>query len=134
MLVTGGFGLVGSATVRQLAADGRSVVIADLETPANVKKAKALPRGVEVRWADLTDADQVQHLISEVAPVAIIHLAAIIAPAIYRLANAARRVNVDATATLVRVAEAQPDSAALCLRRRATLCSAPAIRTSRLSH
>ena len=72
VLVTGGFGLVGSATVRQLAADGRSVVIADLETPANVKKAQALPYGVEVRWADLTDADQVQHLISEVAPLAII--------------------------------------------------------------
>ncbi len=41
VLVTGGFGLVGSATVRQLAADGRHVVIADLETPTNVKKAKA---------------------------------------------------------------------------------------------
>src|SRR5262245_64514793 len=35
VLVTGGFGLVGSATVRRLAADGRRVVIADLETPAN---------------------------------------------------------------------------------------------------
>ena len=108
VLVTGGFGLVGSATVRQLAADGRRVVIADLETPANVKKAKALPGGVEVRWADLTDPDQVQRLISEVEPAAIIHLAAIIAPAIYRMAKVARRVNVDATATLVRVAEAQP--------------------------
>jgi nucleoside-diphosphate-sugar epimerase len=108
VLVTGGFGLVGSATVRQLAADGRPVVIADLETPANVKKAKALPQGVEVRWADLTNPDQVQRLISDVAPSAIIHLAAIIAPAIYRLAKVARRVNVDATATLVRVAEAQP--------------------------
>jgi nucleoside-diphosphate-sugar epimerase len=108
VLVTGGFGLVGSATVRQLAADGRRVVIADLETPANVKKAKALPQGVAVRWADLTDPDQVQRLISEVAPAAIVHLAAIIAPAIYRLAKVARRVNVDATATLVRVAEMQP--------------------------
>jgi UDP-glucose 4-epimerase len=108
VLVTGGFGLVGSATVRQLAADGRRVVIADLETPANVKKVKALPRGVEVRWADLTDADQVQRLVSDVAPVAIIHLAAIIAPAIYRMPKVARGVNVDATATLVRAAEGQP--------------------------
>jgi len=108
VLVTGGFGLVGSATVRQLAAVGRRVVIADLETPANAKKAKALPGGVEVRWVDLTDPDQVQRLISEVAPVAIIHLAAIIAPAIYRVAKVARRVNVDATETLVRAAETQP--------------------------
>jgi nucleoside-diphosphate-sugar epimerase len=108
VLVTGGFGLVGSATVRQLAADGRRVVIADLETPANIKKAKVLPHGVEVRWADLTDPDQVQRLISDVAPAAIIHLAAIIPPLIYRNAKLARKVNVEATATLVGVAEAQP--------------------------
>ena len=108
VLVTGGFGLVGSATVLQLAADNRRVVIADLETPGNVKKAQALPGRVEVRWTDLTDPDQVQRLVSEVAPAAIIHLAAIIPPLIYRNARLARRVNVEATATVVRVAETQP--------------------------
>jgi nucleoside-diphosphate-sugar epimerase len=69
---------------------------------------KALPNGVEVRWTDLTDPVQVQRLMSDVAPAAIIHLAAIIAPAIYRMPKVAHRVNVDATATLVRAAEAQP--------------------------
>ncbi|MDT5018051.1 MAG: hypothetical protein QOD39_4211 [Mycobacterium sp.] len=108
VLVTGGFGLVGSATVRKLAADGRRVVAADLDTPANRKAAKSLPSGAEFRWADLTDADQVQRLVSDIAPEAIIHLAAIIAPAIYRIPKVARRVNVDATATLVGIAEAQP--------------------------
>jgi nucleoside-diphosphate-sugar epimerase len=108
VLVTGGFGLVGSATVRQLAADGRKVVAADLDTPANRKAIKKLPAGVEVRWADLTDPDQVERLVSEVSPAAIIHLAAIIPPLIYRNPKLARRVNVDATATLVRIAEAQP--------------------------
>lgn len=107
VLVTGGFGLVGSATVRQLAADGRRVVIADLDTPANRKALAKLPAGVEARWTDLTDPEQVQRLICDVAPAAIIHLAAIIAPAIYRVPQVARRVNVDATATLVRIAEAQ---------------------------
>jgi nucleoside-diphosphate-sugar epimerase len=108
VLVTGGFGLVGSATVRQLAADGRRVVATDLDTPANRKALAKLPHGVETRWADLTDADQVQRLISEIAPAAIIHLAAVIPPLIYRNAKLAWRVNVDATATLVRIAEAQP--------------------------
>jgi nucleoside-diphosphate-sugar epimerase len=108
VLVTGGFGLVGSATVRQLAAEGRRVVIADLNTPANSKKAAALPQGVDTRWADLTDPDQVQSLICDVAPAAIIHLAAIIPPLIYRSPKLARRVNVEATSTVVRVAEAQP--------------------------
>lgn len=107
VLVTGGFGLVGSETVRRLAADGRRVVAADLDTPANRKALAKLPAGVETRWTDLTDPEQVQRLISDVAPAAIIHLAAIIAPAIYRVPKVARRVNVDATATLVRIAEAQ---------------------------
>jgi nucleoside-diphosphate-sugar epimerase len=107
VLVTGGFGLVGSETVRRLASDGRRVVAADLDTPANRKALAKLPAGVESRWTDLTDPEQVQRLISDVAPAAIIHLAAIIAPAIYRVPKVARRVNVDATATLVRIAEAQ---------------------------
>ncbi len=55
VLVTGGFGLVGSETVRRLAADGRRVVAADLDTPANLKAAKKLPSSVEFRWADLTE-------------------------------------------------------------------------------
>jgi nucleoside-diphosphate-sugar epimerase len=109
VLVTGGFGLVGSATVRQLAADGRQVVVADLDTPANRKALPKVSVGVDVRWTDLTDSEQVDRLVSDVAPAAIIHLAAIIAPAIYRIPKVARRVNVDATATLVRIAEAQPN-------------------------
>src|SRR6476659_6126855 len=109
VLVTGGFGLVGTATVRKLAADGRRVVAADLDTPANRKAAEKLPNNAEYRWADLTDREQVERLVSDIAPEAIIHLAAIIAPAIYRMPKAARRVNGDATITLVDIAEAQPN-------------------------
>ncbi|KUI01665.1 NAD(P)-dependent oxidoreductase [Mycobacterium sp. IS-3022] len=108
VLVTGGFGLVGSATVRRLAELGRSVVVADLDTPANRKAQSTLPRGTSVRWTDLTDEDQVQRLIADVAPEVVIHLAAVIPPPIYKNPKLARRVNVDATATLVRIAEQQP--------------------------
>ncbi|MCT7662217.1 NAD-dependent epimerase/dehydratase family protein [Mycobacterium deserti] len=108
VLVTGGFGLVGSATVRRLSELGRRVVVADLDTAANREKAEALPTGAQVRWTDLTDADAVRRLISDVTPEVIIHLAAIIAPPIYRNAKLARKINVDATATLVGVAEAAP--------------------------
>lgn len=107
VLITGGFGLVGSATVRRLVELGHRVVATDLDTLANRKAAQKLPRDVEFRWADLTDSEQVQRLVSEIAPDAIIHLAAIIAPAIYPIPKVARRVNVDATANLVRVAEEQ---------------------------
>lgn len=108
VLVTGGFGLVGSATVRRLAELGRAVVVADLDTPANRAASERLPAGVTARWADLTNADQTSRLVGEVAPAVIIHLAAIIPPAIYKNRALARRVNVDATATLVKIAEAQP--------------------------
>ncbi|GAB3238576.1 NAD-dependent epimerase/dehydratase family protein [Mycolicibacterium hippocampi] len=108
VLVTGGFGLVGSATVRRLCELGRRVVIADLDTPANRTASEKLPAGATVQWADLTDADQTGRLVAAVDPEAIIHLAAVIPPGIYKNRALARRVNVDATATLVGVAEARP--------------------------
>lgn len=107
VLVTGAFGLVGSATVKKLAADGRQVVATDLDTPANRKAASGLT-GVEVRWADLTDPAAVDTLVTEVSPTAIVHLAAVIPPLCYARPALARRVNVDATASLIRAAEASP--------------------------
>src|SRR6201996_1854364 len=105
VLVTGGFGLVGSQTVRRLAADGHRVVATDLGTDAQRKAAALLPAGAEARWADLTDPREVQRLVAEVSPTVIIHLAALIIPAIYRHPELGRRVNVDATVALLRAAE-----------------------------
>ncbi|OBA79092.1 oxidoreductase [Mycobacterium sp. 1164966.3] len=104
VLVTGAFGLVGPETVRRFAADGWHVV-----ATAHRNADEEFPAGVETRWADLTDPAQVDRLVSEVSPVAIVHLAAVIPPLVYRDAKLARRVNVDATAALVRAAEAQPN-------------------------
>ena len=88
VLVTGAAGLVGTATVRHLAAQGRHVVATDLPT-------------------DLTDARQVQELLGEVNPTAVIHLAAVIPPMCYAKPELARRVNVEATRNLVKTAAAQ---------------------------
>ena len=109
VLVTGGFGLVGTQTVKRLVDHGHHVVVADLDTPANRKKGKALPDGVPTRWADLTDAAAVDRLVSEASPSVIVHLAAVIPPPLYRNPGLARKVNVDATKALVRAAEKQPD-------------------------
>ncbi|CAA0118350.1 3 beta-hydroxysteroid dehydrogenase/Delta 5--_4-isomerase [Mycolicibacterium vanbaalenii] len=108
VLVTGGFGLVGSATVRRLCELGRRVVIADLDTPANRTASETLPAGATAQWADLTDADQTGRLVAAVDPEVIIHLAAVIPPGIYKNRALARRVNVDATKTLVGIAESRP--------------------------
>jgi nucleoside-diphosphate-sugar epimerase len=105
VLVTGGLGLVGFQTVKRLVADGRKVVATDLDSKANRKKARLLPMGANIRFTDLTNPAEVELLLSEVAPSAIVHLAAVIAPAIYRHPALGRKVNVDATAALVRAAE-----------------------------
>lgn len=128
VLVTGAFGLVGSATVRQLAAAGRSVVATDLDIPANRKAAEDLPAGVAVRWADLTDPAAVGALVHETAPSAIIHLAAVIPPFIYQRRGLAEKVNVDATASLVRAAEKLSDPS------RFVLASSIAVYGSRNPH
>lgn len=88
VLVTGAAGLVGTATVRHLAAQGRHVVATDLPT-------------------DLTDPQQVDKLLTDVSPAVIIHLAAVIPPLCYAKPELARRVNVDATRNLVNAAAAQ---------------------------
>lgn len=106
ILVTGGFGLVGSQTVRRLAADGHQVIASDLGTER--QRAAPLPDGVEARWADLTNPGEVDRLLADTAPTVIIHLAAVIPPVIYRQPDLARRVNVDATAALLRAAAARP--------------------------
>jgi nucleoside-diphosphate-sugar epimerase len=108
VLVTGAFGLVGSATVRQLRADGRRVVATDLDVPANREAAAALPSDV-VRWADLTDPAAVADLLQVVSPAAIIHLAAVIPPACYARPALARKVNVDATGFLLDAAAKLPE-------------------------
>ena len=107
VLVTGAFGLVGTATVKHLAAQGRQVVATDLDTPATRKCAAGLPAGVEVAWADLTDPAQVIAMTGAVDPAAIIHLAAVIPPLCYAKPRLARNVNVDATSNLVNAAAAQ---------------------------
>lgn len=106
VLVTGGFGLVGSQTVRRLAADGHRVIATDLGTPDPRKAAGALPAGVEACWADLTHPAEADRLVAETSPSVIIHLAAVIPPAIYRMPALGRRVNVDATVALLRAGEA----------------------------
>ncbi len=108
VLVTGAFGLVGTATVKHLAGLGRRVVATDLDVPANRKAAASLPAGVTARWADLTDPAQVSRLLSTVEPAVIIHLAAVIPPLCYTKPELARAVNVDATANLTKAAAAQP--------------------------
>ena len=53
------------------------------------KAAASLPAGTEARWANLTDPAEVDQLIAEVSPTAIVHLAAVIPPRSIAAANSA---------------------------------------------
>lgn len=108
VLVTGAFGLVGSAVMRRLSADGRRVVATDLDTHANRRVAAGLAASVPVHYADLTHPAAVDALIRAVKPAVIIHLAAVIPPFCYSRRELARQVNVDATRHLVTTAADQP--------------------------
>ncbi len=103
VLVTGAYGLVGRPAVERLVADGFRVV-----ATAHHATKPSLPAAVDVRSVDLTKPDQVNALVAEVSPSAIVHLAAVLPPVCYAQRAVARAVNVDATATLVRAAEALP--------------------------
>ncbi len=103
VLVTGGYGLAGRDTVQRLVADGHHVVA------TAHRNVTGLPDVVESRRVDLADAKAVHRLVSEIRPTAIVHLAAVLPPAIYRNPSAGRRVNVDGTAALVKSAERQDD-------------------------
>jgi nucleoside-diphosphate-sugar epimerase len=103
VLVTGAYGLVGRPVVQKLVADGFDVI-----ATAHRATKPALPAVVDVRSVDLTKPDQIDALVAEVSPSAIVHLAACIPPMCYAHGALARAVNVDATAALVRAAEAMP--------------------------
>src|SRR4051812_33188109 len=105
VLVTGGFRLGGLQTLRRVAACGHPVGATAPRTPAQRKAAESLPVAAEARWANLTDPREVDGLIADVSPTAIVHLAAVIPPAVYRNRELGRRVNVDATAALLRAAQ-----------------------------
>ena len=100
VLVTGAYGLVGRPTVERLVADGFEVI-----ATAHHTTKPALPAAVDVRSVDLTEPAQIKALIADVSPSAIVHLAAVIPPQCYARPAHARKVNVDATAALVRAAE-----------------------------
>jgi nucleoside-diphosphate-sugar epimerase len=103
VLVTGAYGLVGRSVVEKLVADGFDVI-----ATAHHATKPALPAVVDVRSVDLAKPDQIDALVAEVSPSAIVHLAAVLPPMCYAHRAVARAVNVGATAALVRAAEAMP--------------------------
>ena len=106
VLVTGALGNVGSYTVDALLAEGHDVVALDLESARSRKLAARLDARVRVAWGDITCPASLGAALEGVD--AVVHLAAILPPHVERSPDLARRVNVDATRSLIASMEASP--------------------------
>jgi nucleoside-diphosphate-sugar epimerase len=104
VLVTGALGNIGSHTLDALLEVGHDVVAFDLESPKARKLAARLGERVRVRWGDITDPASVCAALDGVD--AVVHLAAILDPE--KAPELARRVNVDATRSLIAQMETSP--------------------------
>jgi len=105
VLLTGAFGNIGAATLRELLAAGHAVRCFDLASPATRKAARAFAGRCEFYWGDITRASDVARAAAEQD--CVIHDAALIPPKSERLPELTQRVNVDGTRNVVAACEAQ---------------------------
>ncbi|MEW5808738.1 MAG: NAD(P)-dependent oxidoreductase [Actinomycetota bacterium] len=113
VLVTGAFGQIGTFCTRLLLQRGLKVVAVDLRNDGTEKAARQLaaagdPGQLVPAHVDLLDRESIRHLHREHNPNAIVHLAAMFAPASYRDPIRARRINVEGTRNLVDAAATMP--------------------------
>jgi nucleoside-diphosphate-sugar epimerase len=106
VLVTGALGQVGKRCTEILLSRGRTVVATDLRNDKSIAVAQELvaqshPGALIVSYADLLDPAAIRALVGRHQPDAIVHLAAMLAPASYRNPRLARKINVEGTRNLV---------------------------------
>ncbi len=114
VLITGAFGQVGKRCAEILLGRGRTVIAMDLRNDkttavADEMASRSCGGTLVVAYADLLDADAIAECVSRHKPTAIVHLAALLAPASYRNPLLARKINVDGTHNLVAAARALAD-------------------------
>ena len=99
VLVTGGFGWLGSAVVRAARARGHRVRCLELPTLAHRLRARRLPSDVEVAWGDIRDAAALDRAVA--GQEVVVHAAAVLYPLTELRPALARSVNVDGTRALL---------------------------------
>lgn len=104
VLVTGAFGNIGSATVRELLRQGHSVRAFDLRNARTEQAARGLASpALEVFWGDLRRREDVQR--AAYGQSAVIHLGAVIPPMSNEQPELARQVNVEGTRLLLQACQ-----------------------------
>lgn len=97
VLVTGAFGTLGRAVGAQLAGRGHRVSAFDLRTGGNRKTARRAGFPIRVFWGDVRDDKAILDAVASSGSEAVIHLAAILAPASEKEPGLSRAVNVGGT-------------------------------------
>lgn len=106
VLVTGGFGHLGSHTLPELRRLGHTVRVLSARTPVTRRVARSHP-DVETVWGDVRRFDDVSRAVAGVE--AVIHLVALLPPAADEHPDLARSINVDGTANVIAACQAQPE-------------------------
>ncbi len=111
VLVTGGFGNVGSSARDELAARGHEVTLFDVRSRANERAARRLPPGIRVAWGDVRRREDLDRAVA--GQDVVIHLAFVI-PKLSATGREcekepewAREINVGGTRNLVEAMCAQ---------------------------
>jgi nucleoside-diphosphate-sugar epimerase len=104
ILVTGGFGNIGSHTLPELLRRGHQVRVLSRLTTASRKLAGQL--SVETVWGDITNPSVVERATAGVD--CVIHLAALIPPEADERPDEARATNVDGTGNVIAACSSQP--------------------------
>src|SRR6185312_14734076 len=104
VLLTGALGNIGLSTMEALLVEGHEVVAFDLESRRARKLAAAFDGRAQFVWGDITRPESIATALRGVD--AVIHLAAIIPPQTDRAPELARKVNLDATRSLIAQMEA----------------------------
>ncbi len=106
VLLTGAMGNIGLSTLEALLVEGHDVVAFDLDSRRARQLAADFDGRVHFVWGDVTDPGSLRHVLDGVD--AVIHLAAIIPPYSERAPDVARKVNLEATCSLIAQMEASP--------------------------
>jgi len=99
-------GNIGFSTLEALLVEGHDVVAFELESRRARQRASGFDGRVQFVWGDVTDPGSLRHVLEGVDTV--IHLAAIIPPYSERAPDVARKVNLEATRSLIAQMEASP--------------------------